>query len=205
MQWLGKKSLTITALALLGLTSSSALSADLPQNGSAPIYLDAKQPIAARVDDLISRMTLEEKASQLVNQSRAIPRLGIPAYNWWNEALHGVARSGLATVFPEPVGLAASFDPALIHNMAVAIGTEARVKYNIAGRRSTDHEIYQGLTFWSPNINIFRDPRWGRGQETYGEDPFLTGEMGKAFVTGMQGDDPKYLRTVATPKHYRGA
>ena len=205
MHCVGKKShifLTIAALALLGLTSSSAASADLPQNGSAPIYMDAKQPIAARVDDLISRMTLEEKASQLVNQARAIPRLGIPAYNWWNEALHGVARSGLATVFPEPVGLGATFDPALIHSMAVVISTEARVKYNIAERRSPDHEIYQGLTFWSPNINIFRDPRWGRGQETYGEDPFLTGEMGKAFVTGMQGDDPKYLRTVATPKHY---
>ncbi|MDE2630885.1 MAG: hypothetical protein KGM97_07840, partial [Alphaproteobacteria bacterium] len=201
MKSFGKLFLTVAALAL-GVTSSSALSTDSVENGSAPIYSNPQAPIDARVDDLISRMTLEEKASQLVNQARAIPRLGIPAYNWWNEALHGVARAGIATVFPEPIGLAATFHPELIHDMAVVISTEARAKYNIAGRRSADHEIYQGLTFWSPNINIFRDPRWGRGQETYGEDPYLTGWMGKAFVTGMQGDDPKYLRTVATPKHF---
>ena len=191
------------AVVALGLTSGAALAADPPQNGTPPIiYTDPQQPIAARVDDLVSRMTLEEKASQMVNQARAIPRLGVPAYNWWNEALHGVARSGLATVFPQPVGLGATFDPPLIHQMATVISTEARVKFNIADRKSSDHQLYQGLTFWSPNINIFRDPRWGRGQETYGEDPFLTGEMGKAFVTGMQGDDPKYLKVIATPKHF---
>ena len=133
-------------------------------------------------------MTLEEKASQLVNQARATPRLQVPAYDWWSEALHGVANAGTATVFPEPIGLAATFDVPLIHDMAVAISTEARAKHNqavLAGRR----DIMEGLDFWSPNINIFRDPRWGRGQETYGEDPFLTGRMGVAFVNGMQGDD----------------
>ncbi len=167
---------------------------------SAMPYMNPSLPTEQRIDDLVKRMTLEEKASQLVNQSRPIPRLGIPAYDWWSEALHGVA-SGTATVFPEPIGLAASFDPAAIHEMAVVIGTEGRAKYNMA-IRAGDRKIFQGITFWSPNINIFRDPRWGRGQETYGEDPFLTGRMGVAFVTGLQGDDPKYLRVVATPKHY---
>ena len=146
-------------------------------------------------------MTLEEKASQLVNQSRAIPRLQVPEYDWWSEALHGVARAGTATVFPEPIGLAATFDAPLIHEMATVIGREARAKHNQAiraGRR----DIYEGLDFWSPNINIFRDPRWGRGQETYGEDPFLTGRMGVAFVTGLQGDDPKYFQVISTPKHF---
>jgi beta-glucosidase len=167
----------------------------------APAYQDIALPFEQRVDDLISRMTLEEKASQLVNASRPIPRLGVHGYNWWNEALHGVARNGVATVFPQAIALGATFDPPLIHDMAVAISTEARVKYNQAGY-DKDHVLYQGLTFWSPNINIFRDPRWGRGQETYGEDPFLTAQMGKAFITGLQGDDPKYLRAIATPKHY---
>ena len=171
------------------------------QSAENPIYLDPAQPVAARVDDLISRMTLEEKATQMVNQARAIPRLQVPAYDWWSEALHGVANAGTATVFPEPVGLAATFDDPLIHEMAVVIGTEARAKHNQAiraGRRG----IMEGLDFWSPNINIFRDPRWGRGQETYGEDPFLTGRMGVAFVTGLQGDDPKYFRVISTPKHF---
>src|SRR5579872_3112507 len=169
-------------------------------NSGAP-YLDPNQPIDVRVNDLISRMTLEEKASQLVNQARAIPRLQVPQYDWWSEALHGVANAGTATVFPEPIGLAATFDDSLIHQMAVIIGTEARAKHDLAvkaGRR----DIMEGLDFWSPNINIFRDPRWGRGQETYGEDPFLTGRMGVAFVTGLQGDDPKYFRVISTPKHY---
>jgi beta-glucosidase len=128
-------------------------------------------PIDQRVDDLISRMTLDEKASQLVNQARAIPRLGVPAYDWWSEALHGVARGGIATVFPQAIGLAATWDPDLIHQTATVIGVEARAHHHDAvahGRR----DIFEGLTFWSPNINIFRDPRWGRGQETYGEDPF---------------------------------
>jgi beta-glucosidase len=171
------------------------------QTASAALYLDPSQPTDVRVDDLIKRMTLEEKASQLVNQARAIPRLQVPAYDWWSEALHGVARAGTATVFPEPIGLAATFDDPLIHEMAVVIGTEARAKHNQAiraGRR----DIMEGLDFWSPNINIFRDPRWGRGQETYGEDPFLTGRMGVAFVTGLQGDDPKYYRVISTPKHF---
>ncbi len=166
------------------------------------LYLDPSLPIAARVDDLIGRMTLEEKASQLVNQARAIPRLQVPAYDWWSEALHGVARAGIATVFPEPIGLAATFDVPLIHDMAVVIGTEARAKHNQALRARGQSNIMEGLDFWSPNINIFRDPRWGRGQETYGEDPFLTGRMGVAFVTGMQGDDPIYFRVIATPKHF---
>jgi beta-glucosidase len=164
-------------------------------------YLNPALPMNERVDDLVSRMTLEEKASQLVNQARAIPRLQVPAYDWWSEALHGVARAGTATVFPEPIGLAATFDVPLIHDMAVVIGTEARAKHNQAVRAGR-RDIMEGLDFWSPNINIFRDPRWGRGQETYGEDPFLTGRMGVAFVTGLQGDDPKYFRVVSTPKHF---
>src|ERR1700733_4962354 len=171
------------------------------KSSKAPVYLDPSQPMERRVDDLIGRMTLEEKASQLVNQARAIPRLQVPGYDWWSEALHGVANAGTATVFPEPIGLAASFDSPLIHDMAVVIGTEARAKHNQAiraGRR----DIMEGLDFWSPNINIFRDPRWGRGQETYGEDPILTGRMGVAFVTGLQGDDPKYFRVISTPKHF---
>jgi beta-glucosidase len=171
------------------------------QSGNGAIYLDPSKPINVRVDDLVRQMTLEEKASQLVNQARAIPRLQVPAYDWWSEALHGVANAGTATVFPEPIGLAATFDDSLIHQMAIVIGTEARAKHNQAvkaGRR----DIMEGLDFWSPNINIFRDPRWGRGQETYGEDPFLTGRMGVAFVTGLQGDDPKYFRVISTPKHF---
>jgi len=167
-----------------------------------PIYTDPAQPFEKRVDDLISRMTLEEKASQLVNKARPIPRLGVHGFNWWSEALHGVAFNSTATVFPQAVALGATFDPALIHEMATAISTEARVKFNQTGGASADHAIFQGLTFWSPNVNIFRDPRWGRGQETYGEDPWLTGQFAKAFVTGMQGDDPKYMRTIATPKHF---
>jgi beta-glucosidase len=171
------------------------------QTGSGGVYLDPSQPINVRVDDLISRMTLEEKATQLVNQARAIPRLQVPNYDWWSEALHGVANAGTATVFPEPIGLAATFDPPLIHEMAVVIGTEARAKHNQAVRAGR-RDIMEGLDFWSPNINIFRDPRWGRGQETYGEDPFLTGRMGVAFVTGLQGDDPRYFRVISTPKHF---
>jgi len=165
-----------------------------------PAYLNPSLSIDQRADDLLSRMTLEEKASQLVNQSRPIPRLNVPAYDWWSEALHGVA-FGTATVFPEPIGLAATFDAPLIHDMAVVIGTEARAKHNMAVRAGR-RRIMEGLDFWSPNVNIFRDPRWGRGQETYGEDPFLTGRMAVAFVTGMQGDDPKYLRVISTPKHF---
>lgn len=153
------------------------------------------------MDELVARMTLEEKVLQMQYTAPAIPRLGIPSYNWWNEALHGVARSGYATVFPQAIGMAATWNPDLVHRAAEVIATEARAKYNQA-QRENNHSIYYGLTFWSPNINIFRDPRWGRGQETYGEDPFLAAKLGVAFVTGLQGDDPKYLKTVSTPKHY---
>jgi len=154
-----------------------------------------------RVNDLVSRLTLKEKADQLLYTAPAIPRLGIPSYNWWNEALHGVARAGFATVFPQSITIANSWDEGLIFNVANAISDEARAKYHEFQRRGKTG-IYQGLTFWSPNINIFRDPRWGRGHETYGEDPFLTARMGYQFVKGLQGDDPRYLKTVATAKHY---
>ena len=164
-------------------------------------YLNPKLPVEQRVDDLISRMTLEEKVSQMMNAAPAIPRLGIPQYDWWNEALHGVAFSGVATVFPQAIGLGATFDPQLVNRVANVISDEARAKYHEAQRRGNYNRFY-GLTFWSPNINIFRDPRWGRGQETYGEDPYLTSRLGVAFVKGLQGDDPKYLKVVATPKHY---
>jgi beta-glucosidase len=146
-------------------------------------------------------MTLEEKISQMVYDAPAIERLGVPKYNWWNECLHGVGRAGLATVFPQAIGLAATWDVDLIGQVATAISDEARAKHHEALRRGI-HEIYAGLTFWTPNINIFRDPRWGRGQETYGECPYLTARLGVAFVEGLQGDDPKYLKLVATPKHY---
>ena len=192
---IGRISLRIAIALFLTLACSAA------QTANPPIYLDPSQPIPDRTDDLLQKMTLEEKASQLVNQARAIPRLQIPAYDWWSEALHGVANAGTATVFSEPIGLAATFDDPLVHDVAAAIGTEARAKHNQAvkaGRR----DIMEGLDVWAPNLNIFRDPRWGRGQETYGEDPFLTARMGVAFVTGLQGDDPKYFRVIATPKHF---
>jgi beta-glucosidase len=154
-----------------------------------------------RVSDLVGRLTPEEKISQMTMTAAAIPRLGIPEYTWWNEGLHGVARSGYATVFPQAIGLAATWDTSLMHSVGDTISTEARAKYSDAIAHG-NHRIYFGLTIWSPNINIFRDPRWGRGQETYGEDPYLTSRMGLAFVTGLQGDDPKYLKVVATPKHF---
>jgi len=171
------------------------------QDAGKPTYLDPNLPAEQRAADLVKRMTLDEKASQLVNQARAIPRLGVPAYDWWSEALHGVATNG-TTEFPEPIGLASTFDPTSIHEMAVDIGTEARVVHAQSVDANGDSVIFHGLDFWAPNINIFRDPRWGRGQETYGEDPFLTARMGVAFVTGMQGDDPHYYRVISTPKHY---
>ena len=167
------------------------------------LFRNPDLPLAKRVDNLVGHLTVEEKISQLMMASPAIPRLGIPAYHWWNEALHGVARNGVATVFPQAIALAATWNPELHGNIADAISTEARAKNNEIIRKSGgDTKIYQGLTIWSPNINIFRDPRWGRGQETYGEDPFLTGRMGVAFVKGLQGNDPKYLKTVGTLKHY---
>ena len=166
-----------------------------------PLYLDPAQPVAARVNDLVGRMTLEEKVSQMQNHAVAIPRLDVPEYNWWSEGLHGIARSGYATVFPQAVGLAATWDVSLMHEVATTISTETRAKHSEALRHN-NHSIYFGLDLWAPNINIFRDPRWGRGQETYGEDPFLTSQMGVAFVKGLQGDDPHYYKIIATPKHY---
>jgi beta-glucosidase len=162
---------------------------------------DPLLPVEQRVDALVGQMTLEEKAGQMVDQAPAIPRLGIPEYNWWNEGLHGIARSGYATMFPQAIGMAATWDTALIGQEAGVISTEARAKYNHAIAEG-NHGRYYGLTVWSPNINIFRDPRWGRGQETYGEDPYLTGTLGTAFVKGLQGTDGKYYKVIATPKHF---
>jgi beta-glucosidase len=190
----------LTAALLLLFLHALPLVAQTSSNSSAP-YLDPSFPIEQRVNDLVSRMTLQEKASQMQDVAPAIPRLGVPAYNWWNEGLHGVARAGNATVFPQAIGLAATWDTGLIHRVAEVISTEARAKYNDAIQHGNTGRYY-GLTFWSPNINIFRDPRWGRGQETYGEDPFLTSRIGVAFVTGLQGDDPHYLKVVSTPKHF---
>ncbi len=164
-------------------------------------YQNTKLSIDERVEDLVSQMTLKEKVSQLFNQAESIERLGIPAYDWWNECLHGVARAGKATVFPQAIGLAATFDQNLMFRVADVISDEARAKHHYFANNNV-RSIYTGLTFWTPNINIFRDPRWGRGQETYGEDPFLTGRMGVNFINGLQGNDPKYLKTVATAKHY---
>jgi len=158
-------------------------------------------PIEQRVQDLVGRMTLDEKISQMMDQAPAIPRLDIPQYGWWNEGLHGVARSGYATMFPQAIGMAATWDAPLLEQIGTVISTEARAKYNHA-LAEDNHERYFGLTIWSPNINIFRDPRWGRGQETYGEDPYLTGRLGVAFVEGLQGSDPNYFKTIATPKHF---
>ncbi|PYS31851.1 MAG: glucan 1,4-alpha-glucosidase [Acidobacteria bacterium] len=168
---------------------------------SLPGYRNLSLPVEKRVDDLVSRMTLEEKVSQMMNAAPPIERLDIPAYEWWNEALHGVARAGYATVFPQAIGMAATWDTDLMHQVADVISTEARAKHHEFIRHN-QHARYEGLTFWSPNINIFRDPRWGRGQETYGEDPFLTSRLGVAFVKGLQGDDPRYFKVIATPKHY---
>ena len=166
-----------------------------------PKYLDESLSFAERAKDLVSRMTLEEKASQMVYTAPAIPRLGIPAYNWWNEALHGVARAGTATMFPQAIAMAAMFDADMVEHIGSIIAEEGRAKYNEYSRQN-DRDIYKGLTFWSPNINIFRDPRWGRGHETYGEDPFLTATLGVRFVKGLQGDDPKYLKASACAKHF---
>jgi beta-glucosidase len=166
------------------------------------IYADPAQPISVRVADLISRMTLSEKVSQMLHGAPAIEHLGIPAYNWWNECLHGVGRAGVATVFPQAIGMAATWDVDLLHQVAVAISDEARAKHHTALGEDGSCAQYYGLTFWTPNINIFRDPRWGRGQETYGEDPYLTSQMGVTFIKGLQGDDPKYLKLAATAKHY---
>lgn len=196
-QFIKESSFTVM-LSFLSILSSFGQSnqrfAELP-------FMNHGLQIKERVDDLVSRLTLEEKILQMQHTAPAIDRLGIPQYNWWNECLHGVARNGTATVFPQAIGMAATFNPALIELESVVISTEARAKYYEAISKNS-YEIYQGLTFWSPNINIFRDPRWGRGQETYGEDPFLTAQIGKAFVQGLQGNDPNYFKVIATAKHY---
>ncbi|APO95704.1 glucan 1,4-alpha-glucosidase [Xanthomonas vesicatoria] len=185
-----------------GLLLAIALAAGNTQAATPPPpYLDTQLPFETRAADLVSRMTLEEKAAQMQNAAPAIPRLQLPAYDWWNEALHGVARAGGATVFPQAIGLAATFDTPLMAEVATAISDEARAKHHDFLARG-EHKRYQGLTFWSPNINIFRDPRWGRGQETYGEDPFLTARMGVTFVQGLQAQQGPYRKLDATAKHF---
>jgi beta-glucosidase len=193
------RSLRLAALAV----SATALlhPACVAQSGGTLPYQNPALPMEQRAKDLVGRMTLEEKAAQMVNTAPGIPRLGVPAYDFWSEGLHGIARSGYATLFPQAIGMAATFDEPLLGNIGEVVSVEARAKYNEAVKHDI-HSIYYGLTIWSPNINIFRDPRWGRGQETYGEDPFLTARLGTAFVKGLQGDDPKYFRAIATPKHY---
>jgi beta-glucosidase len=192
--------MSLSLIFVIFLSLAAPVSKQRAQNAAFP-FRDPKLPLEQRVDDLVSRMTLEEKISQMQNAAAAIPRLDVPEYEWWNEALHGVARAGIATVFPQAIGLAATFDEKMITQVADAASTEARAKHHEFARVG-DRGRYKGLTFWSPNINIFRDPRWGRGQETWGEDPFLTGTLGSAFVKGLQGNDPKYLKTAATVKHF---
>ncbi len=194
---LGFFALTLTVLPAQDATDQKQTSC----GASACPYLNPALTPEERAKDLVGRMRLEEKVSQMQDVAPAIPRLDVPAYNWWNEALHGVARNGFATNFPQSIGLAATWDTSLMHQIARVIATEGRAKYNEAIREG-DRSRFAGLTFWSPNINIVRDPRWGRGMETFGEDPFLTANMGVEFVKGLQGDDPKYLELVSTPKHF---
>jgi beta-glucosidase len=196
-----KRTSARTSLRLPGLLLLCASACVAQKIYSGPVRLAPDADRAARVARLVSQMTLEEKVSQMQNHAAAIPRLGVPAYDYWNEGLHGSARSGYSTMFPQAIGLAATWDTALLHTVAETISIEARAKHSEAVRHH-NFDIYYGLTIWSPNINIFRDPRWGRGQETYGEDPFLTSRLGVAFVSGMQGDSPRYLRAVSTPKHF---
>lgn len=186
--------ITKFSILFLALACYIQVSAEVP-------YKNSKLTFETRTQDLVSRLTLQEKVDIMRYDSPAIPRLGIPAYNWWNECLHGVARSGLATVYPQAIGMAAMWDKSLMFNIADAISDEARAKYNDFSARNK-RGIYQGLTFWTPNVNIFRDPRWGRGMETYGEDPYLTGELAVPFVKGLQGNDPKYYKLIATAKHF---
>ena len=194
----------VAKFAASDLADAFSRAAMVPPEVTEPaIWRDATQPLRARADDLIRRMSLAEKVAQLKNAAPAIARLGLPAYDYWNEALHGVANNGYATVFPEPVGAAASWNPALFQREGEVIGIEGRAKFNdYANRHNGDSKWWAGLTYWTPNINIFRDPRWGRGQETYGEDPFLTSEIGIAYVRGIQGDDPKYMLAMACAKHF---
>ena len=189
----------LLAAAVIGFLAVASVTAagDVKESGDEPAYLNPKLPVEQRVADLISRMTLEEKASQMGDKAPAVERLGIPQYKWWNECLHGVMGSNV-TVFPQAIGLSATWNPQLIYDMADAISDEARVKYN----QKTDDKRAGGLTYWSPVVNIGRDPRWGRTQEGYGEDPYLVSRIGVAFVKGLQGSDPKYLKVVSTPKHF---
>ena len=196
-----RRGLSVCGLLTLAITMASSPVASRAQTAKPLPYLDPSLPKEQRAADLVGRMTLEEKISEMSNSSAAVPRLGVPAYNWWNEGLHGVARSGYATMFPQAIGMAATWDAPLIKQIGDVISTEARAKNNEALRHDI-HSIYFGLTFWSPNINIFRDPRWGRGQETYGEDPFLTATLGENFVEGLQGTNPDYFKVIATPKHF---
>jgi beta-glucosidase len=197
----GQSLISMSAADLIDAEDTHALQA--PVVAGPEIWKDTAQSTAARVDDLVRRLSLAEKVQQMRNAAPAIPRLGIPAYDYWNECLHGVARAGTATVFPQAIGMAATWDTPLLHQAADVIATEARAKHNdYAAKHNGDSARYYGLTFWTPNINIFRDPRWGRGQETYGEDPFLTAQLGVAFIRGLQGDDPKYVKALACAKHY---
>jgi len=190
------KKLTVLALFLI-----SQLTNATDKNTAQQVWFDPDISFAQRANLLVNAMTVDEKIAQLSHATPAIARLNVPQYNWWNEALHGIARNGKATIFPQAIGLAATFDPDLAHQVASAISDEARAKYAIAQSIGNQGQ-YAGLTFWTPNVNIFRDPRWGRGQETYGEDPFLTAQMGTAFVKGLQGDDPKYLKSAGVAKHF---
>jgi beta-glucosidase len=189
----------ITAAELLAQEPDGAW--QIPEITESPVYTDSAQPMDRRIDDLIRRMSLRERVAQMLNDAPAIERLGVPAYNYWNECLHGLARAGTATSFPQAIGMAAMWDVPLLHEIADAIATEARAKYHDAIRHGS-YTQYYGLTFWTPNINLFRDPRWGRGQETYGEDPFLTGRLAVAFITGLQGDNPRYVKALACAKHF---
>ena len=197
----GQSIISMRAADLINAEDAAALQP--PVVAGPEIWKDASQPVAARVHDLVRRMSLAEKALQMRNAAPAIPRLGIPAYDYWSECLHGVARAGTATVFPQAIGMAATWDMPLLQQAGDVIATEARAKHNdYAGKHDGDSARYYGLTFWTPNINLFRDPRWGRGQETYGEDPFLTARLGVAFIRGLQGDDPKYVKAMACAKHF---
>jgi beta-glucosidase len=193
--------ITMRAADLVDVADSAALK--IPEVPGPPIWKDPAKPVAERVRDLVSRLSLAEKIQEMRNGAAAIPRLGIPAYDYWSECLHGVARAGVATVFPQAIGMAATWDVPLVHQEADVIATEARAKHNdYVAKHGGDSARYYGLTFWTPNINIFRDPRWGRGQETYGEDPFLTARLGVAFIRGLQGDDPNYIKAMACAKHF---
>jgi beta-glucosidase len=194
-------SCTLISAMLFSAFASAQLMPDQLQPKVLP-YKDTSLSFEERAKDLVSRMTLEEKTPQLINDAPAIPRLGVREYNWWNEGLHGVAALGDATVFPQAVGMAAAWNEPLMYKIADVVSTEFRAKHFSRMHRFGGSDWFAGLTVWSPNINIFRDPRWGRGQETYGEDPYLTSRLGVAYVKGLQGDDPRYLKTVATPKHY---